>query len=335
MVWYNRQIMTLEIAAYFPEQVLTNEQIASWGIQTGGKPLTTEAIFKKVGVKKRYLADDAQNVLDMGLRAMKALSSLQGVDMIFFSTSYPDGVNNASEIARSNPTADGCVNIHAACSGFTLGLNHIWKNRERFLGKRILFVASEKYSPTLVDLRLNQDDPSLSQTIFSDGAAAIIFTAGQDLKILYASNYSFPREKSMCLRMPVNHELVRHPALTVNIPPSENGHFRMDGKAVYEQVRETVPVLIKTAIERAGLDKKDIKLVIPHQASRHLLEALTRRLPGLQTYSDLEDGNWSSASIPKAMRQAINEGVITAGDKIVLAGFGAGLFTSITVAELG
>lgn len=129
-------------------------------------------------------------------------------------------------------------------------------------------------------------------------------------------------------------DLVHHPALTVDIPPSENGHFWMDGKAVYEGVREIVPGLITNAIGGAGLETQQIRMVIPHQASRHMIEALAKRLTGLQIYSDLEDGNWSSASVPKAMLKALNEGAIASGDKIVLAGFGAGLFASVAVIQL-
>lgn len=328
--------MAIEIAIYFPKHVLTNEEIASWGIQSGRRPLTTQSIKDRVGVERRYLARADETVLDMGLQAVQALPSLQATDTVFFSTSYPDGINNAYEVVKNlKPTADGCMNVHAACSGFTLGMNHIWENRDRFSRKRILFIASEKYSPTLVDLRSDQDDPSLSQTIFSDGAVAMSFTEGQDMQILNALNYSFPVEQSTCIRMPVDYTgLVRYPALTVDVPVSENEYFWMDGKAVYEGVREVVPNLINQAIAGAELESRQIKMVIPHQASRHIIDALVKRLPGLQIYSDLEDGNWSSASIPKAMLKALQEEAITAGDKIVLAGFGAGLFASVSVVKL-
>ncbi len=332
---YNSQIMTLEIATYFPQQVLTNKEIASWNVNGGRKPLTAQSIYEKVGVKQRYVAGTDETVLSMGIQAVQALPSSPQSDMVFFSTSYPDGFNNAYEMVRSlNSTADGCINIHAACSGFTLGLDRIWENKDHFSGKKILMVASEKYSPTLVDLRSDHADPSLAQTIFSDGAAAILFTEGQDLKILSALNYSFPKERSSCLRMPISYGLVRHPALTIEIPAAEDGHFWMEGKAVYEGIRETVPTLISAAIAKAGLEPQQIKMVIPHQASRHMLDAIARNL-SIEVYRDLEDGNWSSASIPKAMLKALNEGAIASGDKIVLAGFGAGLFASVAVVELG
>ena len=88
------------------------------------------------------------------------------------------------------------------------------------------------------------------------------------------------------------------------------------------------------SIKGAKLEPRQIKMVIPHQASRHMIDALAKRLPALDFYRDLEDGNWSSASIPKAMARALDEGAIGTGDKLVLAGFGAGLFASVAVVQL-
>lgn len=325
--------MAIEIQVFSPVQVLTNQEIASWGVMSGGKPLTEQSIVEKTGTNRRFIADET--VLEMGLKAAQLLPLSPPPDMVIFSTSYPDGANNAFElVSQLNLLTDGCMNVHAACAGFTFSLNYIFENENRFSRKRILLIASEKYSPTLVDLRSDHDDSSLSQTIFSDGAVAMSFTEGEDMKILNSSNYSFPKERSACLRMPVEYGLVRHPVLTVDIPASENGHFWMDGKAVYEGIRETVPGLITTAIERAGLEMQQIKMVIPHQASRHMIDALAKRLPTLDFYRDLKDGNWSSASIPKAMARALGEGAVGKGDKLVLAGFGAGLFASIAVVQL-
>lgn len=325
--------MAIEIQVVSPVQVLMNQEIASWDVSVSGKPLSEQAIFDKTGVKRRFIADET--VLEMGLKAAQLLPLSPSPDMAIFSTSYPDGTNNAFELVNQlNLLTDGCMNVHAACAGFTLSLSYIFENENRFSQKRILLIASEKYSPTLVDLRSDHDDPSLSQTIFSDGAVAMSFTEGEDIKILNASSYSFPKERSACLRMPVDYGLVRHPALTVDIPASENGYFWMDGRAVYEGIREIVPHLITKTIAGAGLETQQIRMVIPHQASRHMIDALAKRLPTLDFYRDLEDGNWSSASIPKAMARALGEGAISKGDRLVLAGFGAGLFASVAVIQL-
>ena len=312
--------MAIEINSYFPEEFLTNEQ----------------SIFNKLGIKRRFIAGEDETALDMAVKAVNGLnSSAVSPDMVFFSTSYPDGVNNAYElIEHSKYETDGCCNVHAACSGFGLALASIAGRIDRFSGSRILIAASERYSPTLVDLTSGQADSSLSQAIFSDGATAMVFTEGEDMEILNAVNYSFPQDISTCLRMPINYSLVRHPAIVVDIPPSENGYFWMDGKGVYEALRTTLPDLITEAVKGAKLEPGQIRMVIPHQASKPMVGILARRLPSMEVYQDLEDGNWSSASIPKAMAQALQQGAIGKEDKVVLAGFGAGLFASVSVVHL-
>lgn len=328
--------MAIEIQVATPFQVLTNQEIASWGVMSGRKSLTEQSIFEKTGVEKRFIAQGDQTVLDMGIDAVKSLQSpLVAPDMVFFSTSYPNGVNNAYRlIEHFQFPSDGFINIHAACSGFGLALATIAERKARFSGNQILIVASEKYSPTLVNLRSGQDDPSLSQTIFSDGAAAMLFTPDEDLEVLNAVNYTFPKDMSTCLRMPINYSLVRHPAILIDVPLSSTGYFWMDGKVVYEAVRSTLPDLIMDSIKGAKLEPNQIRMVIPHQASRHMIDALAKRLPTLDFYRDLEDGNWSSASIPKAIAKALDESAISKGDRLVLAGFGAGLFASVAIVQL-
>lgn len=327
--------MAIEIQSYTPGSILTNEEIASWGIISNGKLLTPQAIFEKTGVRRRFIAGKDETVLDMAIRAVQGLQTPPSPDMVFFSTSYPDGVNNVAQvIERFNLQPDGCLNVHAACSGFGLALPFISERDDRFRKNQILVISSEKYSPTIVDLRSGQTDPSLAQTIFSDGATAMSFRVGEDIEILNSSNHTFPRNASDCLRMPINYDLVRHPALVANIPPSTNGLFWMDGIGVYGAIRAALPDLIIDSIRGAKIDPKQIRVVIPHQASRHMIDTLAKGLPFLDFYRDLEDGNWSSASIPKALAKAFGEGAIGKGDKLVLASFGAGLLASIAVIQL-
>lgn len=328
--------MAIEIQVTTPYQVLTNQEIASWAITSGGKQLTEQSIFEKTGIKRRFIAQNGETVLDMGIDAVKSLQTRSiSPDMVFFSTSYPNGTNNASRLVEHFQfPSDGFINIHAACSGFGLALATIAERKTRFSGNQTLIVASEKYSPTLVNLESGQDDPSLSQTIFSDGASAMLFTPDEDLEILNAVNYAFSKGVSECLRMPIDYNLVRHPSMVIDAPTSPNSYLWMDGRSVYEAVRTTLPDLIMDSINGAKLEPRQIRMIIPHQASRHMIDALAKRLPTLDFYRDLEDGNWSSASIPKAMARALDEGAIVKGDRLVLAGFGAGLFASVVVVQL-
>ena len=82
------------------------------------------------------------------------------------------------------------------------------------------------------------------------------------------------------------------------------------------------------AIKRAGLQAKDIDLVIPHQANVRIISAMIKRLgiPREKVYLNIQRyGNMSSASLATALCEAVEEGRVKKGDYILLDGFGAGL----------
>lgn len=331
--------LTISFGISLPKRIRTNAEIESWEVRTpGGNVLTASSIANRTGVLQRYVAED-ETPLSMGLVAAKSALKKRGcIDTVLVSSSYPQGVNLADETRKAlNLSADTEIEIGAACSGFVYGLTYLKKNEQRFKDKKILFVSTEKYSPTLADLRTDgtEVDPSLAQTIFSDGAVAMVFTYGKDVEVLSYVNYQFPEDVSQCLRMPIDSALIRYPYLEQPVPQSISGKFEQDGAKVYTAVRDSIPALVKKAVEDAGLSSSDIDLVIPHQGSKRVVEGLSKQLPDYAFSYDMADGNFSSASIPKALMLAIDRGDVKRGGTVVLAGFGAGLFASVAVVRLG
>lgn len=324
--------MSLEIGVYYPEKVLTNKEIASWRIPTSSGSLSEEDIFNKIGVRQRFIAGEDETALSMAIQAVNGLSS--SPDAIFFSTSYPDKVNNAEELAKHfdlKPTY--LMNVHAACSGFVTSLVELNKNNA-FLGKRILIATGEIYSRSLPNLQRGEEDPGLTQTIFSDGATGTSFISGKDLKILAAKDLKFPAEDDDAILMPIDYEKVCFPAKVAEIA-NNTDKLLMHGKRVLRSAIREIPSLVLQTVNDSGLDLTDIKMVIPHQASKPMLEAITRGLPEFSIFRDMEDGNFSSGSIPNALRKALCEEQVKPGDNLVLVAMGAGLFASAAVVHLG
>ena len=326
---------------HFPKTEISNAEIESWRVITNaGNLLTAEAIYEKTGVERRYVATSYETVLTMGIAAAKPLIEKYGKDfaVIIFSTSYPTGKHLATQTAYSlRLNTFNVFDIYYACSGFVSALNYLEDYKDWFAQRRVLVITSEKYSPTLPNLAEGEQDSSFSQTIFSDGAIASSFVYGKDLKVLALKNYQFNLDESQALKMPIDYDLIKPPAKFIWIPPSCNGKFTMDGKKVYAAVVRKMPGLITEAVFSAGLRLDDVDLVIPHQASRHMLDGIAKRLSPVLSEKmvyDLEDGNFSSASIPKAWMKAAAEGRIKPGAKIVLAAVGAGLFASVAVVEV-
>lgn len=324
---------------YLPADYITNQHIEDWNVTTAsGKQLRAADIEKRTGVKRRFV-EYHKTTEDMAQRA--ALFAINGfkepIDVVFASSSYPTGNHISSTVAkRLHLEPQFALDIHAACSGFSRGLSFIKEHERKFHGKRVLFVASEKYSPTLADLRIDgiAKDPSMAQTIFSDGAYAMTFTYGRDLEVLSALDYRFPKDISQNLKMPVDLTLAQAPFIAEPIPTSKSGLFEQNGAEVYTAVRNGIPPLVDQTIDRAGLKPTDIRLVIPHQGSKHVVTTLAHQLPDLQVLEDYENGNFSSASVMKGLYKAIQERKVESGDNVVLAGFGAGLFASTVVIQL-
>ena len=110
----------------------------------------------------------------------------------------------------------------------------------------------------------------------------------------------------------------------------------MDGREVYRFAVRTVPICISIALEKASLEASDIDLYLLHQANLRILESIAGRLgvPMEKVPHNLEKyGNMSSASIPVLLDEIVKCGKIKKGQKIVMAGFGAGLTYGACVLE--
>ena len=108
----------------------------------------------------------------------------------------------------------------------------------------------------------------------------------------------------------------------------------MNGQEVYKFAVRTVPHAIEDVLQKAGLAPEDISLFLLHQANIRIIEAVAKRLrqPMEKFPTNLEEcGNISSASVPILLDSVNRHGMIKRGDKIVLAGFGAGLTWGATV----
>jgi 3-oxoacyl-[acyl-carrier-protein] synthase-3 len=348
----NYQKPNLGLGIYLPERVLDNEELERRRIMLpSGKLLQATQILEKIGVERRHIAKDNQTVADMAyLAAKEALGENIKVDFILTSSSHPTPYHIAGEIKKrfDFETAE-VLDIHAACSGSALMFGYLFENAKALQGKRVLLVAAEKFSKSVVDL-LRPDamklDASLGQTIFGDGAAAIQFIAGRDLIVHYCLNKALPdlSGKTNLILMAMGDNKFVEPYIVhpVAASPTTNefpkGYFTQNGPRVFEDVQNNVPGLIREAVQRAGFETKDIDLVVVHSGSRRVVEALQGRLAAeFQVYSDYKDANMSSVSLLYSFIKAVQEERIGRGSKVVLAGFGAGspeLYSSTVVIEL-
>lgn len=332
----------MSFGAYSPERVLTNQEIESWGIITeGGRRLTADVILHKTGIEQRHAANDQETPLFMAIKAAEgALEGNKGdIDAVIVSTSFPTGENTSKKLQERFGFSGFHLDVHVACSGVGLSLAYLKKYERQFIGKKILFVTTEKYSPYLQDLREeggSTKDPSLAQTLFSDGATACKFEYGKDLKVLSTKKLVFPAGTENYIKMPINRKLLAAPYIEIPIPYPASGKFEQDGSRVYKLIRNNVPNLIRESIGRARLTPADIKMLFLHQGSGHVVVEINNQLPEFQgrILMDYQDGNNSSGSTPKSIMRAKKEGGLSKHDIISLTVFGAGLTAISTILQL-
>jgi 3-oxoacyl-[acyl-carrier-protein] synthase-3 len=162
--------------------------------------------------------------------------------------------------------------------------------------------------------------------LFGDGAGAAVLRelpedgSGAGLKSFVQYSDGSRGQVLACSARPVNHPFAEHEA--------GNQFVTMDGQAVYKFAVSTVPKVVNEAVEAAGLTLSDIDCFVLHQANRRIIESVSKRLkqPLEKFPMNLQEcGNISAASVPILLDSLNKNGMIKQNDKIVLAGFGAGL----------
>jgi 3-oxoacyl-[acyl-carrier-protein] synthase-3 len=119
----------------------------------------------------------------------------------------------------------------------------------------------------------------------------------------------------------------------------EHGGFLvMDGKEIFRKAVRVVVESAEKAMADAGLGVDDISLFVPHQANLRIIQAACQRLGISEEKSAIvidRYGNTSSASIPLALVDAIDNGRVKPGDTLLLSGFGGGMTWASAVLRWG
>ncbi len=323
-----RHVGILGLGKYLPDRILTNKDLERM-VDT-----TDEWITTRTGIKERRIARDDEATSDMATEAArKALANAkltpQDIDLIIVATITPDMFFPATAClvqsklgARTVPAFD----VSVACSGFIYGMAIANQFIKSGTYKHALIIAAEKLS-SITDW----SDRSTC-VLFGDGAAAAVLGPVEHGGILSVS-LGADGSKGDLIKLPAGGS--RIPATKKSI--DDKLHFiKMNGSELF---KHAVRIMADAALEVTrplGLQAKDISLVIPHQANVRILNAAAKRM-GLtpdKIYLNIERyGNMSAASSAVALAEAVSEGRIKKGDKILLDAFGGGLTWGAMVIE--
>ena len=322
------EIMTTRIigtGSAVPKQVVTNDDLAKI-VDT-----SDEWIRPRTGIRERRIAAAESGTSDLAAEAAKLAIEQSGIkpeelDIIVLATSSGDCCfpNGACEVQA----AVGAVNavafdLSAACSGFVFALNTVHSFLTAGIYRTGLVIGADTLSK-LVDW-----NDRGTCVLFGDGAGAAVVRA-EDTGIMGLTMGADGRKGDVLRcggRTTGNFLTGKKPEL---------GYMTMDGQEVFKFAVKTVPEAIKKTIAGSGTELEEIKYFILHQSNYRISESIAKRLklPMEKFPANLERyGNTSGASVPILLDELNREGKLKPGDKLLLAGFGAGLTWGTTLLE--
>lgn len=313
--------------SYVPEKVLTNADLEKM-VDTNN-----EWIVSRTGIKERHIVAPETPVSELCYQAaLKALEDAkvapEDVDLIIVPTVTADYIfpSTAGLVAnRLGAKNAAAFDLSAGCTGFLYGITTAAQFVATGMYRTALVIGAETLSKII-----NWEDRSTC-ILFGDGAGAAVL---QPVEEGYGFlGFELGADGSgghllTCLgggsRNPASIESVQNKLHTIRMAGSEVFKFavRIMGEASFN------------VLEKAGLQKEDIDLFVPHQANVRIIDSAVKRLgidPEKVVVNLDRYGNTSSASIPLALDEASRGGRLKYGDNLLMVGFGAGLSWGATV----
>jgi 3-oxoacyl-[acyl-carrier-protein] synthase-3 len=303
-----------------PDQIVTNDQLQElYGCDSGW-------IEQRTGILRRRYAAEQQATSDLCIeaarRAIRAGSlDARQIDLVVVGTFTPDyPCPSTANIVQEALGIDApAFDVSAACSGFVYALATAAQFVATGNSRTALVIGGDTNSRIV-----NPNDQKVAP-LFGDGAGAVILTKGDAHQGLVC--YQLGSDGSGGPMLDRKAGGTRHP-LTAEAVAAGEQFLQMDGRSVFKWAVRAVTETIELVLRKSGLGVHDVSLYVLHQANIRIINYAAEQL-GIapeRLFTNLQDyGNTSGGSIPLALDEAFQQGLIHRGDTVVLSGFGAGL----------
>lgn len=297
--------------SYVPSNYLDNNDLAKI-VDTND-----EWIRERTGIVKRHIVEDDTTVTMAVKAAKKALESSgvnpEEIDLIILSTISSNvllpctACEVQKEIGAVNAT---CFDLNAACTGFLFAYNTAQAYIASGVYKTALIIGAETLS------KITDWTDRGTCILFGDGSGAAVLKAEEGEMVSTVTHSAGQKGEALLC---------------------ETGEkMQMDGQAVFKFAVKSVPQCVGELLEKNNLNIEEIDYFVLHQANKRIVEAVAKRLKtGIEKFPmNLQEyGNTSSASIPILLDEMNRKGLLKRGQKIVMAGFGAGLSWGASLIE--
>ena len=287
-------------------------------------------IVERTGIHERHFVEPGVSTADLGIEAARRALADAGrepkdVDFIVFATTTPDYMFPGCGVLvqdRLGLGTIGALDVRNACSGFIYALS-VADAFVRIGTYRCVLVIGAEIQSTGLDLTTRGRDMAV---LFGDGAGAAVVEPAEDgcgiLAWTLHGEGSLARE--LWAEAPTSTVMGR---LTHDMLDAGRQFPRMNGRQVFKHATTRFPEVIREVLEKAGCSLDEVALIVPHQANQRIADAVGERLglPPEKVFQNIQRyGNTTAASIPIALTEARDAGLLKPGDLVVLAAFGAG-----------
>jgi 3-oxoacyl-[acyl-carrier-protein] synthase-3 len=294
-----------------PDKVVTNEDLSAT-LDTSDAWIT-----ERTGIKQRHIGGTTSELaIIAGRQALeRAGQRPEDIDLLVLATTTPDAVvpGTSATVHNALGLGGGAFDLNAACSGFVYAL--VAAHGMVLAGaRRVLVVGSDTLSRIT-----DWDDRSLA-VIVGDGAGAVVLeaTAGPGELLAW--------------------DLGADGSLRHLLKCDTGGYLFMNGREIFRHAVRAVVDSSLAALGRAGMEPSDVDVFVPHQANARIISAARERLgiPAERCVVTIDRyGNTSSASVPLALADGLETGLVRPGATVLMSGFGGGMTWASAVLRWG
>jgi 3-oxoacyl-[acyl-carrier-protein] synthase-3 len=305
---------------YVPAKVLTNADLEKM-VDTND-----EWIVSRTGIRERRIAGPNETASTMGLAAAREALKVAGIEgkdlgMIIVATVCPDyHFPSVGCILQAQlGAACGAFDIEAACSGFLYALSIAHQFTSSSAAKHVLVVGVEKLS-----MYVDYTDRATC-VLFGDGAGAAVVSASDQPGGFHSFTLGSDGARPELLYVPTGGSAE---PITPEAIVDKRHCIKMMGGEVFKFATRAMDSATDFVLADSNIQPEDIDIFIPHQANLRIIDATAKRLglPSEKVFVNIDRyGNTSAASIPIALCEAIEQGKVWPGAKVVFAAFGGGL----------
>ncbi len=317
----NTNARILSTGRAYPEGVLTNADLEKL-VDT-----SDEWIMSRTGIKQRHKAAEGEYTSMFAVRAGRQAIERAGVDaseidLLICATVTPDQVLPSTgcliqtELGAHRAAA---FDLAAACSGFLYGLTLANQMIRGGQARYALVIGAE-----VLTRYVDYTDRSTC-VIFGDGAGAALLGVAEGERGILATRIRSDGRFAEQLYAPGGGTRL---GITADHVTTGQHFFKMKGNELFKVAVRSMAEVSREVLDESGYTADDVKLFIPHQANQRITDAVANNLkvdPGI-VYSNIAmHGNTSSASIPIALDECVEQGRMNEGDLVLLASFGGGV----------